>query len=66
MRRTAASEMRWEHFDAERRLVDVPNPEGAVSGGVDLPLSGPMAGILERGQRRNGELRWKSLGLAGG
>lgn len=53
LRRTSASEIRWEHVDFERRLLHIPNPKGGRA--FDLPLSDFLIDLLRERQRNDAE-----------
>lgn len=54
LRRTSASEIRWEHVDFERRLLHIPNPKGGRA--FDLPLSDFLVDLLRERQRSDAAL----------
>ena len=56
MRRTAAVEVRAEHFDPDRGCLRVPNPKGGEKRAFDLPLSGPLLDLVRHRIEENAKL----------
>jgi integrase len=54
LRRTNATEVRWEHVDFENRTIHIPKPKSQRP--FDLPLSDFLVELLEQRKRENAEV----------
>lgn len=60
MRKEAATSVRWEDIDFERRTLRVPKPKGGTEKAFALPLSDYVVDLLQRRQKENAENRPKN------
>lgn len=64
MRRTAATEVRWEHVDLQRRTLFVPSPKGGTEAAFQLPLSDYLVALLQRRQANDAGSSWVFYSLS--